>query len=288
MNLLLSCIGRRGYIAEWFREHLEPGERIVGTSNTTWTPGFHGCDKAVLMPDVRSDQYIPALLNVCRAEKIDAVLSFFDLDVDIIARHRDLFVDLGIVPIIPEAEVSAISLDKVRTAHFLNEHGFVTPATFATLDEAQSALADRALEYPVIVKARCGFASKNLSIARNDNEMTTAFHQTPNQIIQQFLPGQEHSLDVLNDLKGRVVSVIVKQKMLMRSGETDQAATVHHPQALELGVRLGQALGHVGPLDVDLFIDGDQIAILELNPASGVPIRLRIWPERSSPEKSLK
>jgi carbamoyl-phosphate synthase large subunit len=269
VNLLLSCIGRRGYLARWFREHLEPGDRIIGTANDRWCPGFHACDLAVLMPDVTSEAYIPALLDLCRAERVDALLSFYDLDVDVIARHQDLFREQGVTAVVPNARVSRIGLDKLETTRFLRDHDLGAPDSFTKLDDARIALRDGRLAYPVIVKPRFGFGSQNLFVARGDEELAVFFHYAPDMMVQERLAGAEHSLDVLNDLDGRVVSVIVKRKVLMRAGETDQAETVDLPAALEMGVRLGRALGHVGPLDVDLFIDGERMTILELNPRFG-------------------
>ncbi len=269
MNILFTCIGRRGYIAGWFREHLAAGDRIFGTSNTEWTPGFNACDAAFLMPDVSSEAYVPALLDLCRREKVDAILSFFDLDVDVIARHRGRFIAEGIVPVVPDARVSTVGLDKLATCEFLREHDLRAPETFADLESARAALREGRIAWPVVVKARFGFASQNLFLAHDDQELASCFRRAPHMLVQQLLPGREHSMDVLNDLEGRVVSVIVKRKVLMRAGETDQAVSVHHPAALDLGVRLGRALRHVGPLDVDLFIDGNSIVILELNPRFG-------------------
>jgi carbamoyl-phosphate synthase large subunit len=269
MNLLFSCIGRRGYVASWFREQLAPGDRIVGTTNTLWTPGLHACDQGVLMPDLESPEYLPALLELCRKLEIHALFSFFDLDVDAIARERERFVALGVVPVVPDARASRIGLDKLETVKFLREHGFRAPRTFTELEAARAALRDGSLRYPVFVKPRRGFASQNLFLARSDDELRVFFAYAPDMIVQERLGGSEHSLDVLNDLEGRVVSVIVKRKVLMRAGETDQAETIHHPGALEFGERLGRALGHVGPLDVDLFIDGDALTVLELNPRFG-------------------
>ena len=269
MNLLFSCIGRRGYVATWFREQLGPGDRIVGTTNTPWTPGLHACDKGVLMPDLGRPDYLPTLLELCRKEEIHGLFSFFDLDVDAIAGARELFRAIGVVPVVPDARVSRIGLDKLETADFLREHGFRTPLTFTGLEEARAALREGSLRYPLFVKPRRGFASQNLFQARNDDELRVFFDYAPGMIVQERLGGVEHSLDVLNDLEGRVVSVIVKRKVLMRAGETDQAETVRHPAALALGERLGHALGHVGPLDVDLFVDGDELTVLELNPRFG-------------------
>lgn len=269
MNLLFSCIGRRGYVASWFREQLAPGDRIVGTTNTLWTPGLHACDQGVLMPDLESPEYLPALLELCRKLEIHALFSFFDLDVDVIARARDRFLAAGVVPIVPDARVSRIGLDKLETVSFLREHGFRAPRTFPDLESTRAALREGSLRLPLFVKPRHGFASQNLFVARSDEELSVFFAYAPDMIVQERLGGVEHSLDVLNDLEGRVVSVIVKRKVLMRAGETDQAETVAHAAALELGERLGRTLGHVGPLDVDLFIDGDALTVLELNPRFG-------------------
>lgn len=269
MNLLFTCIGRRGYIAEWFREHLSPGDRILGTSNTEWTTGFNACDAAFLVPDVSSEAYVPALLDLCRKENVDAILSFLDLDVDVIARHRDRFIAAGVVPVVPDAGVSTVGLDKLATCEFLRKHGLQAPETFADLESARAALREGRIGWPVVVKPRFGFASQNLFLAHEDQELASCFQRAPNMLVQQLLPGQEYSMDVLNDLQARVVSVVVKRKILMRAGETDQAVSVDHPAALELGVRLGRALRHIGPLDVDLFIDGDSIVVLELNPRFG-------------------
>jgi carbamoyl-phosphate synthase large subunit len=269
MNLLLSCIGRRGYLAHWFREALGGDGLIVGTSNTRWTAGLAACDRAAIMPDVRSEAYVPTLLELCQAEGITGLLSFFDPDVDAIAGARDRFLEMGIIPVVPSAPVSAIALDKLATREFLDVHGFEAPKTFASLDAARLALEEGKVVLPLVVKPRYGFRSRDVFVARDEAELSVFAAYAPDMIMQERLTGEEHSLDVLNDLDGRVLSVVVKRKVLMRAGETDQAETIAHPAALTLGERLGRELGHVGPLDVDLFIDGDRLTVLELNTRFG-------------------
>ena len=91
----------------------------------------------------------------------------------------------------------------------------------------------------------------------------------PEMIAQNRLSGEEFGIDVLNDLNGQVVSVVVKQKMRMVAGSTAQAVTIHHKAALDAGVHLGQLLGQPGPLDVDAFVDGKSLTMLEMNPRFG-------------------
>ena len=139
--------------------------------------------------------------------------------------------------------MSAIALDKVATRRFLEAHGFETPRTFASLDAALLALDEGRVALPLVVKPRYGFASRDVFVARDEAELRVFAAYAPDMIIQERLTGEEHSLDVLNDLEGRVLSVVVKRKVLMRAGETDQAETIAHPAALALGERLGRDAG---------------------------------------------
>ncbi len=272
MNILLSCIGRRGYIADYFRAHLEPGDRILGTSNSAWTSAFQSCDLGVVLPDIASPDYISTLLCLCQEEEIVLLLSFFDLDVDRLSHHRRDFRALGVVPILPSAEVSDICFDKYRTVSFSMEYGFDAPQTYLDLAQALQAIDEGQLAFPVVVKPRRGFASQNLFWARNGSELEVFFHYASNMLIQEAVAGQEYHLDILTDLEGQVVAVVPKRKVAMRAGETDQAQVCDTPELMDWGLRLGTALGdlgHVGPLDVDVFVDGGRIVILEMNPRFG-------------------
>jgi carbamoyl-phosphate synthase large subunit len=55
----------------------------------------------------------------------------------------------------------------------------------------------------------------------------------------------------------------------MRSGETDQGYAIKSEQFRDWALKLGNSLGHIGPLDVDFFIKDDKPYILELNPKFG-------------------
>lgn len=272
MNLLFSCIGRRGYIVEHFREHLEPTDRIIGTSNTKWTSGFEACDLGVVLPDIVSPEYLPSLLDLCEEQNIQALLSFFDPDINFLSHHLDEFRAVGVLPIIPSSEVNDISFDKFHTSLFLKEHGFKAPKTFLDLESATEALENGILTFPVMVKPRRGFGSKNLFRARNFEELEVFFNYAPEMLIQESLAGQEHHLDIFVDLQGEVLAVVPKRKLAMRAGETDQAVTCNDSRLMNFGLRLGRTLGelgHVGPLDVDLFVTDDCITVLELNPRFG-------------------
>jgi len=272
MNILLSCIGRRGYIAEYFRVHLGSNDRIIGTSNSKWTQGFRICDLGVVLPDIASSDYVPTLIKLCREQTVDAILSFFDPDINVLSRHLDEFRSIGVLPVIPSAEVSDICFDKYRTYLFLEEHGFYTPETFIDLGIAICAIDANKLTFPLIVKPRYGFASRNVFQARNAKELDVFFHYAPDMLIQEMLTGQQYDFEFCNDFEGQVLSVVPWYKLASRAGEVDQAETCNDNGLINLGLRLGEELGrlgHVGPLDADLFVQNDKVSILEMNPRFG-------------------
>ncbi len=269
MNLLFSCIGKRGYIADFFREHLSPEDRIIGSSNTPWTPGFRHCDKSYILPDIASDEYIPAVKEVCRLESISAILSFFDPDTAALSRHIEEFRALGVVPVMPSAPVCETCFDKYQTFLFLRKHRIQTAMTYKSVAEALAGVRSGQVRYPLYVKPRFGFASRNTLLTRNEKELTVFFQLEEQMLVQECLVGEAFNFDMLSDLESRVVSVVVWRKLLSRMGETERAITFRDQNLVQFGVELGTLLGNVGPLDADLFVKDGSIYVLELNPRFG-------------------
>lgn len=269
MNLLFSCIGRRGSIADYFRKHLNSSDMIIGTSNTELTPGFNSCDKAFVMPSIKDEDYLTKFLELCKKEKIDAVLSFFDLDIEKISKIREDLEKEGITPIFPDSNVSKICFDKFETHEFLKNNGFNSPQTYIDLELAIEDIEKEKLSFPLIVKPRFGFGSKHLFVARNMEELKIFFKYGPDMIVQEFMEGQEYGYDILNDLNGKALSCVVRKKYSMRSGETDQAITVKSKKLVKEGINLANSLKNIGPLDVDFFVHNEKVFILEMNPRFG-------------------
>jgi carbamoyl-phosphate synthase large subunit len=266
MNLLFSCIGKRGYMAEYFRPHLRPGEKIIGTSNTPWTPGFSACDLGLLMPPIISDEYIPAVLEACRTHEIGGLLSFFDPDVVALSANHDALAAAGVMAVVPSQAAAHCALDKWLTFHALRDAGLLVPETVISLEAAREKLAVGDFRFPLVVKPRHGFGSANVFVAKDNAQMEAFFGYAPDMLVQQFAEGEAYNVDALADLGGRMLNVVVWRKYQSRLGETEQAVTVEDSEITALGLRLAGAMGCQGPMDVDFIRgpDGD-IWILEVN-----------------------
>jgi carbamoyl-phosphate synthase large subunit len=272
MNILLSCVGRRGYIAKYFKDCLQPEDIIIGTSNSEWTSGFEYCDLKLVIPAIDRPEYISTLLQICEDKKVDLLLSFSDIDINILSNNKDKFNAAGVTVIVPSQAVNQICFDKYEGYKFLSRSGFATPQSYNKLEVAIEDLKLGKLEFPLIVKPRFGSGSLNLFKARNLKELDVFFHYAPHMLIQPQIAGQEYGIDVCLDLQGEVLSVIPRRKIAMRSGETDQAEICDRSDLIDLGIRLGTALGklgHVGPLDVDFLDNSQELFAIDLNPRFG-------------------
>jgi carbamoyl-phosphate synthase large subunit len=287
MNLLFTSAGRRGYLLRYFKAALAGNGSIHAANSDAMASAFLEADHTVVTPVIHDAGYIAFLLRYCAEHKIRAVVPLFDIDIPVLAASADRFRAIGVEPVVSSPEVAAVCNDKWATHQFLLRNGIGTPRTWLDLAEARSALSSGELDYPVIVKPRWGMGSIAVHVAFDAAELEV-FHArvqrevqasylrheslaTPESVvlIQERLGGVEHGLDVVNDLHGKHCATIVKRKLAMRSGETDSAATVDEPRLVELGAHLAGILQHRGNLDVDVFLDGDKIHVLEMNARFG-------------------
>ena len=263
MNLLFSCIGRREYIADFFRAELSAGDTIIGTGNSPWTPGFVSCDEVVLLPDIDDPSYIDAVLEVCRAKRVDALLSFSDPDVHRLSRAVGELTELGVVPLLPGPDVADIVFDKVRTCEFLVANGYSTPRTWLDPNEVPSPV------YPMFVKPRRGSGSTHTYLVNSDDQLRVLHGYAPDMIVQEAIIGEEINLEICGDLAGKPVGVSLWRKYRSRLGETEQAETFREPSLIEFGLGLAERLGVVGPMDVDLIRRDGEVFVLEFNARFG-------------------
>ena len=126
--------------------------------------------------------------------------------------------------------------------------------------------------------------SISINIVRNVDELTVLYKKCKYEIessylkyesrteidksviIQEFIKGQEYGIDIYKDLSGKLVSMITKKKVAMRSGETDIAEIVENSVFQNFVNTIADNLDFTGVLDVDCFLADGVIYGLEINP----------------------
>jgi len=269
MRILLSSIGRRGYLVKYFKEAIGDAGEIWGADTSSYAPAFRYCDRVALLPKVDEAGYAEKLLALCIKNKIDMVVPLIDPELEILAAEYDKFCSYGVMAVVSPARTIDIAFDKYQTYLCAKQAGIEVPETVTTIEEALKLIAAGKLSWPVMVKPRKGSASMFITRCRNEGELRLAFQNCPGPMIQQFVPGEEYGYDIFCDGDFKPVSVFCKRKLAMRAGETDKAVSVNEKKLLDLGVKIAQAFPMFGPADVDVKTGKNGLMLLEINPRFG-------------------
>ena len=284
MNVLLSAVGRRAYLVEYFKQVVHPlGGKVYATNTHADATGFLSADEATIVPPSADPAYVDVMVGLCKKWNIKLLFSLHDWDAPVIARARRRFLDVGTIPVMGSGELLATCLDKYATVKAMESIGIKCPKTVLSKVEAIELL-----DYPMIVKPRWGQGSLGLFKVSNRDELDAAYALSelqakrfaavcpeidanqPQLIIQECLPGPEYGCDIVNDLNGRFRRAFVKHKFAMRSGETDAAESILHPAIEAAAARIGSWSRHLGCMDSDWMLGTDgEPYLIELNPRFG-------------------
>ncbi len=321
MNILLTSAGRRAYLVQYFKEALKKAgvDGLVHAANSQASPALFAADRGVISPLIYSREYIPFLKEYCKQENIGLVIPLFDIDIPVLAACRREFEEFGTIVVTGDEEQVKLCNDKWETVGFLRSLGLPAPASWLDSGQALKAVREGTASWPLMVKPRWGMGSLSVYEAENEEELLVFEKKIRREIglgylkyeaaqdlercvlIQEKLSGKEMGLDVFNDLAGECRGAAVKEKIAMRSGETDQAVTVNHPGLKDLGLLLGKHLRHRGNLDVDVFDCQGTFYVLEMNARFGggypfshcagadLPLALILWAlGRQVPDEILR
>lgn len=286
-NVLLSSVGRRSYLVQYFRQAIGKHGRVIATNTDEGAPGMSAADVSCVVPAASDARYLDELVRVCVQYEVRMLFSLHDWEAPFIASNLKRFHDVGTIPVVSRPEVIGLCLDKLQTRDYAVRNGIAHPFTVTNPDEAGRAILAGNLSVPFLIKPRFGQGS--LGIHTIWDEADLAIYHTllmkrmrsvdsnrllaaagrNSLIYQEIIEGEEYGLDVVNDLRGKYVTCFVKRKFAMRAGETDAAETVSDPMLERLGKRIGTTLGHVGLLDVDVIVRDGVPYLLEMNPRFG-------------------
>jgi len=187
---------------------------------------------------------------------VKAVIPLTDLDLEVLARS-------GLPAFVPSPEVCRATYDKYETHTLLLSHGLPSPPTVLPGEEPDS--------YPVLVKPRRGSGARSIHPAADRAQMEFFVDYVDEPVmVQRLMGGDEFSIDILGDLDGRCLNAIPRTMIESRGGESIKGTVIDDAELIELGRRVGEALGVRGPCTVQAFRDPEiGLGITDVNTRFG-------------------
>lgn len=270
INILILSAGTRNKIVQYFRKTLGGRGKVIATDCSEIAPAIYDADKYYIVPRIDAPGYIDVILEICRKEKINGVLSLIDPELSLLAEHEAEFHAVGTTVIGSSYDLCEMSLDKYKMYEWLTAQGYRCAKSYMDKDAFFVDVQAGKISYPVFVKPARGSASISISKAYDKETVDLLFAHEDGLMIQEFLDGQEIGADVYIDMiSGEVVSIFTKKKIKMRAGETDKSVSFKDPVLFELIEKFVLEAGYRGQIDIDIFdIDGSYY-ISEVNPRFG-------------------
>lgn len=240
--------------------------RVVGACVSPLSLGLYTVDRAYVSPQANDPAFLDWLLNVCRDEGVQAILSGVEPVLDALAPHAETIRrQTGARCIVSDPAVLAIGDDKLVTSQWLEAHGCNFPRSAASEDEAGIARLVAACGYPLIAKPRTGKGRHGFIAIHNAADLAYAASQR-GYLVQEHLgdADAEYTAGCFSDRDGRVRGTIVMRRDL-QEGTTYRAEVGAFPDVRAEAARIAAALRPMGPCNIQIRMAGGRPVCFEIN-----------------------
>ncbi len=283
MNILFTSVGKRYYIIDYFKKNLDSKIKIISVNSSNHTSAKNYSNYFYLSPKIKSNSYMKFISSIIKKHKIGLVVPLIDIDCKKLSKNIKIINKLNAILISPPFKIVDIILDKYKLCEFLKKNNLNTPRTYVSKKNFLYNYYKGEIKFPVILKPRYG-TSSILTLKANDiNELNLYYKYLLQKInyeyfnkknhkekivIQEFINGTEYGLDLLNSIKKKYHSHLLKQKIEMKNGETD-ICKVSSKKIIKICKKISELILHNFIVDIDMISKNKKFYIIDINPRIG-------------------
>jgi carbamoyl-phosphate synthase large subunit len=274
LTVLITAVSRRVTLLDAFRNALEASGvrgRVLAADVNPWSPGVHLADAAYAVPLSTAPDYVSSVLDVCRREDVDLVVPTIDDELPVFAAALGQFAVDGIRVVVSPLDTTRTCNDKIATCLRLRAGGVAAAASFLPADLPAD------LTPPLFVKPRGGRGGVGAFAARTPRELDFFLHYVPDPCVQEYLDGPEFTLDLLCDFEGTPLSVVPRERLVVRAGVIDRGRTVKDPDLMALALACARVMPFHGPVNIQCRVHRGVPTVFEINPrfSGGIGLTIR-------------
>jgi carbamoyl-phosphate synthase large subunit len=263
MNLLVPAIGDKVDLARLLGQALHAqGGLLYGSDLSPAARALDRVDRRIDLPGFDAPEFWSVFDAVVRAERIDAVLPVRDAELVDWAERAESG-RLPVSMLLSSAETLRLCHDKSRLYTFANSTGVDCPDwhPFDLMGR------ETTLGFPLILKPRCGSGSRGVVRVESAVELAQAQLQpgTP-YLAQSCVRGREYSVDCFATPGGRLAACCVRERLVVRAGQSVSGRCVSDPLLIDSSERLAAQLVFRGVVNFQYLRTDDEIWLIDLNP----------------------
>ncbi len=271
MNILFCSVGRRSKLLTNFKDSTN-SVKLLATDCSPYAPALYFADQQFLSPRVDDSSYLQYILDLCKNNKVRAITTLIDPEIEILAKNRSRFIDIGVLPLCPSYDTSILCFDKFKMYEFLTSNNIDTVLTYDSIENFKTGLKDKKIDFPVFIKPRTGSASVGAEKIMDINQLEEKFESNTESdyIIQELMIGDDLDVDVYVDcITNKPVAAFSKRKIETKIGGASKTISFKDDALFDLIKKIVPKFGFYGPIDMDFFYRDGQYYLSEINPRFG-------------------
>jgi carbamoyl-phosphate synthase large subunit len=273
LNVLVTAASRRVGLIRAFRSALDTLHLqgvVIGTDVNPLSPAVHFCDRAYRVPLSSEDSYVDTIASLCEAENVSLLVPTIDEELPLFGSVIHRFLDRGIQVAVSDESTSRVCNDKYETCCRLRAAGVAAAASYLPGSLPAN------VTFPLFVKPRGGRGSIGAFRVQTAEELAFFSHYVEDPVIQEFLDAPEYTIDLLCDFDGRPLSVVPRERVLIRAGVIDRGRTVLDPALIDLALDCARVFPFRGPVNVQCRTANGRPTVFEINPrfSGGIPLTI--------------
>jgi len=248
MNVLVEAVGSHvlGTLLPYLRS---VANNIVGLDIDPLAAGLYMVDHGYLVPRYSEPGCFDTLVEICRREEVELVFPSINEGLQEWANRRQALAKQGITVLISPPKTIAICQDKWETYRFFVANNIPTPRT--SLQH----------EYELI-KPRIGRGGSGIRRVQSGQPVNME-----GSISQEFVEGQEFSVDALCDLDGNVIYIVPRKRLAVESGLSVKGQVIRDDVIEQYIRQILKSAKFVGPVDIQCFRTSEgALFFIEINP----------------------
>jgi len=262
---------------------------LIGTDINVDAVGKYLCDSFHVLPNANDvDNYLDSLKNICVKEKVNVIVPQNTGELLILARNKEIFIDIGTDILISSIEAIKKANDKFELMKLCKVNA-IPVSNFEKVSNVDNLLeVAKNLGWPekkIVVKPPSSNGQRGVRIIDEGRDLKKAFYgekpsslyttldelkkvigeSFPELIVTEYLPGVEYSVDMIR--KGNLMTVIPRKRDLIRSGITFNGTVENRKDIIEYSYKLAAILDLEYCFGFQFKLDESGIPkILESNP----------------------
>ena len=246
-KILISAAN--GLIMRSLITELKKSFYVIGIDNSSDGDADKYCDKFFLSPNGNSKKFILFLNKI--GKKVDFIFLYVDEEMRTINKNRHLLNNIREKLIMSDKKTIDICLDKRKFSEFCKKNKISHPLQKYTKK--------------MIAKPIYGRGSKDIFIIQKKTDYLF-FNKKKNYIIQEFIKGNEYTIDCLFNLDGELIFGLPRLRVVHK-GVSIVGKIIKDKKLINFVSQLSSKIKFYGPINIQVIKDkNNKIWILEINP----------------------